>query len=153
MRKYMITIFALMLLITACSVGNYKTNNPEKMNQMQPVSGDDVKSEPPETSNTSPAKQGIMVGEPRVIEITAKQWEFTPSKITLKKGEPVIFSIKSMDVTHGFSIPDFNINEKIEPGRTTTIKFTPDKTGTFSFACSVFCGEGHSRMKGEIIVE
>ena len=32
---------------------------------------------------------------PKVIEITAKKFEFSPSEITLKKGEPVILRLTS----------------------------------------------------------
>src|SRR5580658_3805573 len=39
---------------------------------------------------------------PKVIEITAKKFEFTPSEITLKKGEPVILRLTSSDRVHGF---------------------------------------------------
>ena len=61
-------------------------------------------------------------------------------------------NIKSIDVTHGFSLPDFSINSRLNPGQTTTVEFTADKTGTFTFFCSVQCGEGHSNMKGTLIV-
>jgi cytochrome c oxidase subunit 2 len=29
---------------------------------------------------------------------------------------------------------------------------TPDKTGTFTFLCDVFCGSGHEDMSGTLIV-
>ena len=34
-----------------------------------------------------------------------------------------------------------------------TIEFTADKAGTFPFQCSNFCGFGHGKMKGKLIVE
>ena len=34
-----------------------------------------------------------------------------------------------------------------------TIEFTADKQGTFTVFCSVFCGSGHSGMKGKIIIK
>ena len=40
--------------------------------------------------------------EPRVIEIKAKKFEFSPADVTLKKGEPVILRLTSEDRTHGF---------------------------------------------------
>ena len=39
---------------------------------------------------------------PKVIEISAKKFEFTPSQITLKKGEPVIKHIAARAIPHGF---------------------------------------------------
>ena len=86
------------------------------------------------------------------ISVTAKQWEFDPNQIIVNKGDNVKLNIKSIDVTHGFSLPDFGVNSKLNPGQTTTVEFTADKTGTFTFFCSVQCGEGHSNMKGTLIV-
>ena len=40
---------------------------------------------------------------PRRVEVVAKRFEFTPSEITLKKGEPVILVLTSKDVQHGFN--------------------------------------------------
>ncbi len=86
------------------------------------------------------------------ISITARQWKFDPDPIIVNKGDNVKLNIKSIDVTHGFSLPDFGINSKLNPGQTTMVEFTADKTGTFTFFCSVQCGEGHSNMKGTLIV-
>ena len=88
----------------------------------------------------------------RVIHITAKKFEFTPGEITLKKGEPVVLEFKSEDVRHGFSLPDFNIRANVEPGKTSTVRFIPDKAGRFSFACDLFCGDGHEDMSGTLTV-
>jgi cytochrome c oxidase subunit 2 len=40
----------------------------------------------------------------------------------------------------------------VNPGATATVRFTPNKTGKFTFSCDVFCGEGHEDMTGTIIV-
>src|ERR1044072_6587542 len=82
----------------------------------------------------------------RVIHITAKKFEFTPGEIILRKGEPVVIEIKSEDVKHGFSLPDFKIRVSIEPDNTNTIRFIADKAGRFTFVCDVFCGDGHEDM-------
>ena len=88
----------------------------------------------------------------KVIHITANKFEFTPGDISLKKGEPVVIEIKSVDVKHGFSLPDFKIRASIEPGKTSTVRFTPDKVGRFTFTCDVFCGDGHEDMSGTLTV-
>ena len=89
------------------------------------------------------------------IEMTARRWEFEPSVITVKEGERLRLIIKSrdLDVTHGFSISAFNINRNLEPGKEEIIEFVANKKGSFTFACSVFCGSGHGSMKGKLIVE
>jgi len=92
-------------------------------------------------------------GAPRVIEITAKRFEFIPNSITLKRGEPVILRVKSADVTHGFFSRQLQIDELIEPGKTVEVKITPQVAGTFTLICDHFCGTGHANMKMSIVVE
>jgi cytochrome c oxidase subunit II len=87
-----------------------------------------------------------------VIKLTAKKFEFSPAEITVKKGEPVLLEIRSEDVKHGFSLPDFRVRTEIKPGSVTQLRFTPDKTGRFGFTCDVFCGAGHEDMSGTLIV-
>ena len=89
----------------------------------------------------------------RVIEITAKRFEFTPNVINLKRGEPVILRVKSADVTHGFFSRQLKIDELIEPGKTVDVKITPATAGIFTLICDHFCGSGHANMKMSIIVE
>ena len=88
----------------------------------------------------------------RVIHITAKKFEFSPDSITLKKGEPVVFEISSEDRKHGFSLHAFGVRSDVLPGKVSSIRFTPDKTGKFTFSCDVFCGDGHEDMTGTVVV-
>ena len=89
----------------------------------------------------------------REFSITAKQFEFIPNEIVVNKGERVILHIKSVDVTHGFSIIDYDINEQLNPGQEVTVNFVADKAGEFTFFCSVPCGRGHSSMQGKLVVK
>jgi len=88
----------------------------------------------------------------REIHITAKKFDFTPDTITLKKGEPVVLVVSSQDRKHGFNLRAFGIRADVNPGETARIRFTPNKTGKFTFSCDVFCGEGHEDMTGTIVV-
>lgn len=84
---------------------------------------------------------------PRRIEVTAKRFDFVPAEITVKKGEPVVIVLKSVDVTHGLRFRDLGVNVKVNKGQTGELAFTPNKTGDFVGQCSVFCGSGHGSMK------
>ena len=95
---------------------------------------------------------GTLKNGQRVIEIKARQFEFEPSRIIVKKGETVRLEVTSEDVTHGISIEAFDINRELKPAKTETITFTANKAGQFHFHCSVYCGKGHSDMHGELIV-
>ena len=110
------------------------------LNQKKPA----MKQESTTTTTLNPVKEFSMI---------AKKWQFDPSTINVKQGDKVRLKIKSIDVTHGFSLLDFNVNENLEPEKEVIVEFIADKKGEFSFFCSVFCGEGHSGMKGKLIVE
>ena len=95
----------------------------------------------------------VITGDVKEFTLTAKRFEFSPSTITVNKGDKVKITITSMDVTHGFSLPDFNINERLEPNQPVTVEFVAGKTGTFTFRCNIICGSGHSSMSGTLIVK
>ena len=88
----------------------------------------------------------------REIHITAKKFDFTPDTITLKKGEPVLLVLSSQDRKHGFNLRAFGIRADVNAGESARIRFTPNKTGKFTFSCDVFCGEGHEDMTGTVVV-
>lgn len=91
--------------------------------------------------------------EPRAIAVTAKKYEFQPNRIELKVGEPVEITFTSQDTKHGFVCKDLKLEKVVfEKDKPTTVKFTPDKAGTFEFKCANFCGMGHGGMKGEFVV-
>ena len=90
--------------------------------------------------------------EPRVIEIHAKRFGFSPDQVTLKKGETVKIRLVSEDVTHGFFLRPLKIDEEVSPGQPTEITLTPDKSGTFTTICDHFCGANHGNMKMTIVV-
>lgn len=85
--------------------------------------------------------------------VTAKSWAFDPAVITVKQGDKVKLKIKSIDVTHGFALPDFDVNENLKPGKEVIVEFIANKKGEFSFHCSVICGQGHKEMTGKLVVE
>ena len=91
-------------------------------------------------------------GSERVVKVSARKFAFTPTEITLKKGEPVTLELSTDDVFMGFSAPDLKVRSDIIPGRVMRLRFTPDRAGTFPFLCDVFCGDGHETMSGRITV-
>jgi len=89
----------------------------------------------------------------RVIKLTVKRFEYSQKEIVLKRGQPVVIEITSLDVPHGFSVPDFRARSDIVlPGKVTRVKFTPYREGTFTYLCDIFCGTEHERVEGRFIV-
>jgi len=83
---------------------------------------------------------------PRKIEIVAKRFSYTPSEITVKKGEPVVLVFRSEDVTHGIDFKELNLKTEIGKGAASELSFTPKVAGDFVGHCSHFCGSGHGSM-------
>lgn len=89
---------------------------------------------------------------PRVIEMTARRFEFEPKEIALKTGEKVVLAITSLDFVHGFNIPDLNTRLDLVPGRINRLELQPMKAGIIEFVCDNFCGDKHEEMHGSFIV-
>lgn len=90
---------------------------------------------------------------PRVVAITATRYQFTPSEVTLKRGETVKFQLTSEDMTHGLFVKDLAIDTNIIPGKTTEFTLTPQKPGKYTAICVNYCGPGHGNMHMTILVE
>lgn len=88
----------------------------------------------------------------RIVKIKARRFEFDPGTVVVKAGEKVRFEVTSEDVVHGIGIKDFDIDRKLKPGETETINFKAEKPGNYHFYCSVYCGDGHGDMHGELII-
>jgi len=91
--------------------------------------------------------------EPRKITVVAKKYEFQPNRIEVKAGEPVEITFETVDTKHGFVCKERKLAKvvftKDSPAK---VAFTPETPGTYAFKCARFCGLGHSKMKGEIVV-
>ncbi len=103
--------------------------------------------------NEDAAFSGRLENGVRVIELKASQYKFAPDPIVVKKGEKVRVIASSTDVTHGISIPEFKLNLTIPAGKESTAEFSADKEGTFTAYCSVYCGTGHGKMQGKLMVK
>jgi len=90
--------------------------------------------------------------EEQVIKILARKFTYSPNKLTLKKGVPVVLELTTADVLMGFNAPDFDVRADIIPGQVARVRLMPDKIGTFAFLCDIFCGSGHESMSGTITV-
>ena len=90
--------------------------------------------------------------EPRVIEMTARRFSYTPNEIALKVGERVVIAISSIDFIHGMNLPDLHLRLDLVPGRITRLELQPKVPGVIDFVCDNFCGDGHEEMHGRFVV-
>lgn len=100
---------------------------------------------------------GTLENGVRTIEINAYRFFFEPNLVIVNKGERIRVIIEAMDIPHGFeiegfTIPDYDINTVIRKGKPLVIEFEADEKGVWEFICTVYCGYGHSEMKGILVV-
>ena len=118
----------------------------------------------------APANAPQVDANTKTIEISAKKYDFSPSEIRVAKGTHVELKVHSVDDTHGvkldvypegakdkgapglvFDHPDQN--GKVSKGTDQVLDFVAQTPGSYDFKCAKFCGFGHDKMKGKLIVE
>ena len=86
------------------------------------------------------------------ISITAKRYEFSPSRIEVAANDVVKITLVAEDIPHTFTIDEYRIEKRAAPGRPVTFEFRADKAGTFPFYCSLTIDDGCREMRGELVV-
>jgi cytochrome c oxidase subunit II len=99
----------------------------------------------------SPAPAGASVKE---IEVSAKKYEFTPAEIEVPVNTLLRLHLTATDKEHGFELKSVKDScVKFKPGAPATLEFYADKAGELEFDCCKFCGMGHGKMKGKLVVK
>lgn len=94
----------------------------------------------------------------RDFNVTARKFRFTISgtdaqEIRVTQDDLVKVTLSSTDVPHSFTLPDYRIQKRVEPGRDVTFEFRAEKAGTFEFFCSLTNDSCRERgMVGALIV-
>ena len=120
----------------------------------------------------SPQSRSVLAQDqnPKVIELTAKKYEYSPSPVHVKAGNKVQLKITATDHDHGFKIEAVLDGAEanggaglvltspqdcwqLKKGETTTIEFLAQTAGTYAFRCCHTCGLGHRGMEGQIVVD
>jgi cytochrome c oxidase subunit 2 len=86
------------------------------------------------------------------IYLLARQFMWYPI-LEMEKGKTYRLHFSSIDVLHGFSLYPLNMNFTVYPGYDYVATITPTDAGEFSVLCNEFCGIGHHRMVGRLIVK
>jgi cytochrome c oxidase subunit 2 len=74
-------------------------------------------------------------------------------EVHLPMGKPLKALLRSIDVLHDFTVPQFRVKMDLVPGLVTYVWFTPIRTGKFDLLCEELCGIAHFTMRGKVIVE
>jgi cytochrome c oxidase subunit 2 len=78
--------------------------------------------------------------------------DIVSSELVLPVNREVDLQLRSLDVIHGFFVPQMRLKQNAVPGDTLHIHFTPVREGTYPVLCSQVCGSGHARMQAHMRV-
>jgi plastocyanin len=92
-------------------------------------------------------------GEVREFVVSGQNFSFTPSVITVKKGDKVKITFNNTQGFHDFKIDEYGVASKQSKSPTAEVlEFTADKAGSFEYYCSVGSHRAMG-MKGTLKVE
>ena len=61
--------------------------------------------------------------------------------------------LRSTDVLHNYTVPQFRVKMDLVPGMVTYQWFRPTVAGTYEVLCEELCGVGHFAMRSKVVVE
>ena len=74
-------------------------------------------------------------------------------ELHLPMGKPYKALLRSIDVLHNFTVPQFRVKMDLVPGLVTYVWFTPTRAGKYDVLCEELCGIAHFTMRGKVVVE
>ncbi len=82
----------------------------------------------------------------------------TINQLHIPVGRPVRARLTSIGkdgkhaVIHSFFLPEFRLKQDVVPGMAIDVWFEATRTGKYEIACAEFCGLGHYRMRGALLI-
>jgi heme/copper-type cytochrome/quinol oxidase subunit 2 len=101
---------------------------------------------------------GVVAQTKRDFNVSAKKYRFTVSgtdaqEIRVSQDDLVRITLSSEDVPHSFTLPEYRIQKRVEPGREVVFEFRAERAGRFEFYCSMTNDNCRERgMVGVLIV-
>lgn len=75
------------------------------------------------------------------------------SELHIPINVPYKFVLRSKDVLHNFTVPQFRVKMDLVPGMTPYAWLTPNRIGRYDIMCEELCGVAHYAMRGSVVVE
>ncbi len=96
-------------------------------------------------------------GKKVTVYLTSQAPAFGLREFTIKQGDEVTIILTNLDkvedLTHGFAIPEYNINFVVNPQQTKSVTFKANKPGVYWVYCTNFCHALHLEMRSRMMVE
>jgi len=77
----------------------------------------------------------------------------TDGELHLQVGKTYKFVLRSKDVLHDFTVPEFRVKMDLVPGMTPYVWAKLTHEGRYDIMCEELCGIGHFAMRGSVVVE
>jgi len=106
---------------------------------------------------TTPADYNSTVADTQAsvkeFVVTGQNFSFSPSTLTVKKGDRVKITFKNSQGFHDFRIDELKVaTNQIKTDEEASVEFVADKVGSFEYYCSVGSHRAMG-MKGTLMVE
>jgi cytochrome c oxidase subunit 2 len=88
----------------------------------------------------------------RTVEVTARRYAFAPDTIEVGQDELLRVVFTAEDVPHSFTIDEYRIAKRAEPGRPVRFEFRADRAGRFTYYCNLKSDDGCRDMRGTLVV-
>ena len=93
----------------------------------------------------------------RDITVTGRKYSYRAGDsdvIRVQKDDLVRITFSAEDIPHSFTIDEYRISKRAEPGKPVSFEFRADRAGEFAIYCNLTIDERCARdMKGRLVVE
>jgi heme/copper-type cytochrome/quinol oxidase subunit 2 len=97
----------------------------------------------------------------RDVSVTAQRYTYRVAgssgpEIRVKQDDlvKITVSVPGDDIPHSFTINDYRINKRVEPGKPVTFEFHANRAGEFEIYCNLTIDDRcQKEMKGKLVVE
>jgi len=105
------------------------------------------------------AAVGVVAQTRREFAVTARRYTYDvspraePATMRVRVGDLVRVTFSAADIAHSFTIDEYRINKRAEPGKPVTFEFRADRPGTFVIYCNLTLDERClEETRGQLIV-
>lgn len=148
---------AILVIVVIIGLGYFLTQkNRSTDSNLELTTQDEIQDDSmsnPSLSTENQSTGTAATSDSSVITVEGGAFYFKPNVIKAKLGQKVTIEFKNAGGSHDFTIDELNVKTKtIGSGDTAKVEFTPSKTGSFEFYCSI-SNHRQMGMTGTLTVE